>query len=175
MGIFRNDDDPSQPAGSDSQPSGTVVPLLPLRDIVVFPHMVVPLFVGRAKSIRALEDAMEADRELMLCAQREAGEDEPGPKDIYTAGTLGSIIQLLRLPDGTVKVLVEGKSRAKVARFVSDEPYFSCEVEAVDEQDTDGVEVEALVRTVHSTFESYIKLNKKVPPETLNTVLAINA
>jgi ATP-dependent Lon protease len=175
MGIFRNDDDGRRPGEGDSRPSGPVVPLLPLRDIVVFPHMVVPLFVGRAKSIRALEDAMEADRELMLCAQREASEDEPGQKDIYTAGTLGSIIQLLRLPDGTVKVLVEGKSRAKIAHFVSDEPYFSCEIEAVPEDANDGVEVEALVHTVHSTFESYVKLNKKVPPETLNTVLAISA
>ena len=178
MGIFRNDDDPE---GSDDptqiqegQAAGArVVPLLPLRDIVVFPNMVVPLFVGRAKSILALEAAMGSDRNLMLCAQREAAEDEPSQADIYEVGTLGSIIQLLRLPDGTVKVLVEGKSRSRVGRFVGSEPFFSCELESVPEGDSAGVEVEALVRTVHGTFETYVKLNKKVPPETLNTVVAI--
>ena len=177
MGIFRNDDDPERPDDPTAVPEGSeagnVIPLLPLRDIVVFPNMVVPLFVGRARSIRALEEAMGADRSLMLCAQREAAEDEPAQSDIYEVGTLGSIIQLLRLPDGTVKVLVEGKSRARVSRFAGNEPFFSCEVEVVSEGDSPGVEIEALVRTVHSTFETYVKLNKKVPPETLNTVAAI--
>ena len=111
MGIFRSDED--QPEGDSGSGDTRVVPLLPLRDIVVFPHMVVPLFVGRAKSILALEDAMEHDRELLLCAQREAGEDEPGEGDIHDVGTLGSIIQLLRLPDGTVKVLVGGRSEER--------------------------------------------------------------
>ena len=179
MGIFRNDDDdadrPDQGgAGTDPEGSDSGMPLLPLRDIVVFPGMVVPLFVGRAKSIHALEAAMENDRELMLCAQREAAEDEPSESDIYEIGTLGAIVQLLRLPDGTVKVLVEGKARARVLRFTSHEPSFAAEVEPIDDQDHAGVEVEALVRTVHSTFENYVKLNKKVPPETLNTVVAIN-
>ena len=179
MGIFRNDDDPDAPddptgAPEDQDVGGRVIPLLPLRDIVVFPSMVVPLFVGRAKSILALEDAMGGDRNLMLCAHREAAEDEPSQADIYEVGTLGSIIQLLRLPDGTVKVLVEGKSRARVQRFVGSEPYFSCELEPVPENETAGVEVEALVRTVHGTFETYVRLNKKVPPETLNTVVAID-
>jgi ATP-dependent Lon protease len=174
MGIFRSDDDSDGSEGKVEQEAATkVVPLLPLRDIVVFPYMVVPLFVGRAKSIQALEEAMGRNRELMLCAQREAAEDEPAKKDIFTTGTLGSIIQLLRLPDGTVKVLVEGKARAKVARFVSDAPHFSCEIELVEDDGSGNVETEALVRTVHSTFEAYIKLNKKVPPETLNTVSAI--
>jgi len=171
MGIFRNDDD-TGPEG-DSQGATRVVPLLPLRDIVVFPYMVVPLFVGRARSIQALEDAMGSDRELLLCAQREAGEDEPKAEDIHEVGTLGSIIQLLRLPDGTVKVLVEGKTRAKILRFVSQDLFFACEVETLTAPPDDLVESEALVRTVHSAFEKYVKLNKKVPPETLNTVNAI--
>src|SRR5262245_60102345 len=113
MGIFRNDGDDAE--GGEGR---KLLPLLPLRDIVVFPGMVVPLFVGRARSIRALDEAMAHGRELLLCAQREAGEDEPGVADIFQTGTLGSIIQLLRLPDGTVKVLVEGKARARVLRFI---------------------------------------------------------
>ena len=121
MGIFRNDDDAGRGrGGSDPSEGAKVVPLLPLRDIVVFPYMVVPLFVGRAKSIHALEEAMGRDRDLLLCAQREAAEDEPGEEDIYKIGTLGTIVQLLRLPDGTVKVLVEGKARAEITR-ISDE------------------------------------------------------
>jgi ATP-dependent Lon protease len=158
MGIFRNDEDGAESGGGDSG-SGSgegarVLPLLPLRDIVVFPYMVVPLFVGRAKSIRALEEAMGGDRELLLCAQREATEDEPGEDDIYRVGTLGSIIQLLRLPDGTVKVLVEGKSRAEVRRFVSNDPHFVCEIDVLEESGETTVEVEALVRTMHASFES---------------------
>jgi len=171
MGIFRNDD-ADRPEGP-SPGGGPSLPLLPLRDIVVFPQMVVPLFVGRQKSIQALEDAMGGDRELLLCAQREAAQDEPTERDIYEVGTLGTIIQLLRLPDGTVKVLVEGKARARVVRVLAEEPFFSAEYETLPDDDQRSVEAEALVRTVHSTFESYIKLNKKVPPETLNTVTAV--
>jgi len=171
MGIFRSDED--QPEGDSGSGDTKVVPLLPLRDIVVFPHMVVPLFVGRAKSILALEDAMEHDRELLLCAQREAGDDEPGEGDIHDVGTLGSIIQLLRLPDGTVKVLVEGKSRARIEGFETHEPFFSCTISEIADNDEASVESEALVRTIHSAFENFVKLNKKVPPETLNTVMAI--
>jgi ATP-dependent Lon protease len=137
--------------------------------------MVVPLFVGRTRSILALDDAMARERELLLCAQREAGEDEPSEDDIYSVGTLGTIIQLLRLPDGTVKVLVEGKARARIRSFVSHDPFFSCEVEEVVETEDETVEVEALLRTVHGAFEKYVKLNKKVPPETLTTVAAIRA
>jgi ATP-dependent Lon protease len=175
MGIFRSDDEAnpdSEGPGSAREPR--IVPLLPLRDIVVFPHMVVPLFVGRSRSIQALEDAMADDRDLLLCAQKEAGEDEPEQGDIHPIGTLGSIIQLLRLPDGTVKVLVEGKTRAKIVRFASLEPFFACEIEELAAPEAASVETEALVRTVHSAFEKYVKLNKKVPPETLNTVGAIN-
>ena len=172
MGIFHNDES-GGPAGA-APGGGRIVPLVPLRDIVVFPHMVVPLFVGRAKSILALEEAMASERELLLCAQREASEDEPGEGDIYPVGTLGSIIQLLRLPDGTVKVLVEGKRRARIRRFASHEPYFSCEVEALEERPTRSVETAALVRTVHSTFETYVKLNKKVAPEAASTISGID-
>src|SRR5262245_16602613 len=176
MGIFRDDDDAkrsriTQSGGPDK--TRKALPLLPLRDIVVFPHMVVPLFVGRRKSIEALEDAMNWSRELLLCAQREAAQDEPNERDIYEVGTLGTIIQLLRLPDGTVKVLVEGKARARIRGFVSDDPFFACEYEALPDDAKRTVEGQALVRTVHTTFEAYIKLNKKVPPETLNTVVAV--
>jgi len=176
--VFYRDEDEN---GSDSETvegtaaSGRSIPLLPLRDIVVFPHMVVPLFVGRAKSIQALEDAVEGGRELMLAAQRQAGEEDPTEEDIYQVGTLGKIIQLLRLPDGTVKVLVEGKSRARIDDFVSDDPYLSVAITVLEEAEGDAAESEALVRGVHSTFEDYVKLNKKVPRELLSTVAAINA
>jgi len=171
MGIFRGDDE-SENGGGDTVRS---LALLPLRDIVVFPHMVVPLFVGRARSILALEDAMAGDRDLLLCTQREAGEDEPNPQDIHSVGTLATIIQLLRLPDGTVKVLVEGKARARINRFESDDPFFSCEVEVIDDDEETSVETQALVRTVQSAFETFVKLNKKIPPETVNTFAAIES
>jgi len=174
MAFFRNDDENAE----EQEASGAgpkVVPLMPLRDIVVFPHMVVPLFVGRAKSIRALEEAVAGNRELMLSAQRRAGEDDPGPEDIYELGTLSSIIQLLRLPDGTVKVLVEGKTRARIGEYRQQDDFFSCTVEELADDDAEDVEADALVRTLHGTFEKYVKLNKKVPPELTNTVLAIQA
>ena len=173
MVFFRNDDD-SEGEEQAVPTAGRVIPLLPLRDIVVFPHMVVPLFVGRAKSIQALEDAVSGGRELVLSAQKHASQDEPGEDDIYPLGTLGSIIQLLRLPDGTVKVLVEGKTRVKITAFHGSDPYFSCEVEELPDEEIDSAESTALVRTVHSTFENYVKLNKKVPPEVLNSIAAIN-
>ncbi len=156
------------------QTSGGRIPLLPLRDIVVFPHMVVPLFVGRPKSIQALEDAMAGDRQLVVAAQRVAGEEDPTPEDIYSIGTLGTIIQLLRLPDGTVKVLVEGKTRARIRDFAAVEPYFAVEIEALDDDGADTPEAEALVRSIHTTFESYAKLNKKIAPEIVNSVAAIS-
>ena len=129
MVFFRNDEE-AEEVEKASEPGGErVVPLLPLRDIVGFPNHVVPLFVGRAKSIQALEDALAGDRELMLSAQRQAGQDEPSESDIYPLGTLGTIIQLLRLPDGTVKVLVEGKCRARIDEFLTADPYFQCSIE----------------------------------------------
>jgi Lon protease-like protein len=176
MAIFKNDgDDPEEGVEETTTASGdNVAPLLPLRDIVVFPHMVVPLFVGRARSIKALEHAVAGDRELLLSAQREAEKDEPGEEDVYRIGTLGSIIQLLRLPDGTVKILVEGKRRARIRGFTQSDPFFACEYETLDESEGSAVEVEALVRSVHAAFETYVKLNKKVPPEMLNTVAGIS-
>ncbi|HWV38648.1 MAG TPA: endopeptidase La [Vulgatibacter sp.] len=150
------------------------VPLLPLRDIIVFPHMVVPLFVGREKSIAALEEAMAHDKELLLAAQKKAKTNEPAADDIFDVGTLGTIVQLLRLPDGTVKVLVEGKRRAKILRFLPSDTFFQVEAEEIEEEFDRTVELEALVRSVHSTFESYVKLNKRIPPEMLTSVASID-
>jgi len=151
------------------------VPLLPLRDIVVFPHMVVPLFVGREKSIGALEEAMAkgGSKEIFLSAQRKAKTNEPCPEDIFTIGTLGTIIQLLRLPDGTVKVLVEGKRRAAIRRFTQTDGFFTVEVEEVPDLPERSLELDALVREVHATFETYVKLNKRIAPEILISVQTI--
>ncbi|MCA9509760.1 MAG: endopeptidase La [Myxococcota bacterium] len=158
--------------GADAGSEG--VPLLPLRDIVVFPNMVVPLFVGRPKSILAVEEAASGGRQILLAAQRQAGDDDPTEQDIYRIGTLGTIVQLLRLPDGTVKVLVEGKSRAAIVGFTGDEPYFSVAIEELVERVEGGVEVEALVRSVHAAFAAYAKLNKKLQPELVNSIEAID-
>jgi ATP-dependent Lon protease len=151
------------------------VPLLPLRDIVVFPHMVVPLFVGREKSISALEEAMGKGgyKEIFLSAQRKAKTNEPAPDDIFTIGTLGTIIQLLRLPDGTVKVLVEGKRRAAIRRFTQTDGFFTVEIEELPEVAERSVELDAMVREVHATFETYVKLNKRIAPEILISVQTI--
>jgi ATP-dependent Lon protease len=157
---------------SDSTEGGRI-PLLPLRDIVVFPHMVVPLFVGRPKSIQALEDAMAGDRRLVVAAQRVAGDEDPTEEDIFSIGTLGTIIQLLRLPDGTVKVLVEGKMRVEIRSFASVDPYFAVEINELPDQAADSPEAEALVRSIHTTFDSYAKLNKKIAPEIVNSISAI--
>src|SRR5262249_13066933 len=139
-----------------------VLPLLPLRDIVIFPHMVSQLFVGREKSINALDEAMNRGKEIFLVAQKNAKTNEPGEQDIYTSGTIGAVMQLLRLPDGTVKVLVEGKRRARIKKFVPHDACFLCEIEEVTETCDVRVEVEALMRQVQATFETYVKLNKKV-------------
>ena len=173
MASDRDKLEPRDPSEDSPATSPRVVPLLPLREVVVFPHMVVPLFVGRARSIQALEDAVSGGRTLLLSAQRRAGQDDPGQEDVYEVGTLGSIIQLLRLPDGTVKVLVEGKVRARILSFENADPYFTCQIEELPDTDLGTVEGEALVRTVHTSFETYVKLNKKVPPELLNSVSAI--
>ena len=149
------------------------VPLLPLRDIIVFPHMVVPLFVGREKSIAALEEAMAHEKDILLVAQKQAKTNDPSPEDIFNVGTLGTIVQLLKLPDGTVKVLVEGKRRARVSRYVPCDEFFHVEIEPVIEKSEITVEVEALMRSVQSTFETYIKLNKHIPPEMLMTIQGI--
>src|SRR5215475_13081341 len=149
---------------SDDGKPGTkkrAVPLLPLRDIIVFPHMVSQLFVGRERSINALDAAMARDKEIFLAAQKNAKTNEPTPDDIFQVGTLGTIMQMLRLPDGTVKVLVEGKRRAKVKRYAQTDEFFLVEVEEMQETIAKGVEVEALMRSVQAAFEMYVKLNKK--------------
>ncbi|MBK9293437.1 MAG: endopeptidase La [Oligoflexia bacterium] len=149
------------------------IPLLPLRDVIVFPHMMMPLFVGREKSINALEDAMNKKTDIVLSAQIEAKTNNPEPRDIYEIGTLGSIIQLLRLPDGTVKVLIEGKKRVKIKNFIPNENYFMVECEELPEKQESKVETEALMRSVKTTFETYVKLNKRIPPEMLMSVASI--
>ena len=145
-------------------------PLLPLRDIIVFPFQVVPLFVGRERSIAALEEAMAGTKEILLAAQKKAKTNEPNPSDIYRVGTIASIIQLLRLPDGTVKVLVEGKRRARILEYEDDERFFVVSYELFANDSESGIELQALMRSVHATFESYVKLNKRIPPETLSVV-----
>jgi ATP-dependent Lon protease len=149
---------------------GDLYPVLPLRDIVVFPHMIVPLFVGREKSVRALEDVMKDDKQIFLVAQKNAAQDNPTTDDIYTVGTVSTVLQLLKLPDGTVKVLVEGGQRASVVRYVDNMTFFEAEAQLIEEPASDQQEVEALSRTVVSQFEQYIKLNKKIPPEVLVSI-----
>src|SRR5437870_11484066 len=170
--LFRNEK--RDPRETSPQTGGLRVPLLPLRDIIVFPHMVVPLFVGRQKSIRALEEAMNKQKFILLAAQKDAKTNDPAEDDIYRVGTLGTVVQLLRLPDGTVKVLVEGKKRARVTRYLSNAEYFLVEAEALEEVCNKSTEVEALIRSVNATFETYVKLNKKVPPEMIMSVASID-
>ena len=150
----------------------SVFPVLPLRDIVVFPHMIVPLFVGREKSVRALEDVMEEDKQILLVSQKDASHDDPSTDDIYTLGTIGTILQLLKLPDGTVKVLVEGGARARITGYTAREEFFEAEAEIVVEDDSaaEAEETDAMARAAVSQFEQYIKLNKKIPPEVLVSV-----
>ena len=158
-------------------PTAIELPLLPLRDVVVFPHMVIPLFVGRPKSIKALESAMEADRKIMLVAQKAAAKDEPEVSDMFEVGCVSTILQLLKLPDGTVKVLVEGQQRAVVNRIDDGELHFTANVTPVDaltEAAGKGSEVEALRRAVMQQFDQYVKLNKKIPPEILTSISSID-
>jgi ATP-dependent Lon protease len=164
--FFKNDE--------TKKKSAITLPLLPLRDIIVFPYMVVPLFVGREKSINALDQAMAKDKEIVLSAQKKAKTNDPVPEDIFAVGTIGTIIQLLRLPDGTVKVLVEGKRRARIRQFLPREDHFLVEVDEIPEPEERSVELEALMRSVHSTFENYVKLNKRIPPEMLISVQTID-
>ena len=154
--------------------SGEVFPVLPLRDIVVFPHMIVPLFVGREKSVRALEDVMKDDKQILLVAQKNAADDDPSADEIYDVGTVSTVLQLLKLPDGTVKVLVEGGQRARITGFVENEEFFEAAAEFLPEDEGDEKELEALSRSVVSQFEQYIKLNKKIPPEALVSVNQID-
>ncbi|KPZ71762.1 MULTISPECIES: endopeptidase La [Shewanella] len=149
------------------------LPVLPLRDVVVYPHMVIPLFVGREKSIRCLESAMEQDKQILLVAQREADLDEPAKDDIFEIGTVASILQLLKLPDGTVKVLVEGGQRAKVTEYTQEDEFFVANVTMLASEELADKEEEVLVRSAISQFEGYIKLNKKIPPEVLTSLTGI--
>ena len=150
------------------------MPLLPLRDVVVFPHMVIPLFVGRPKSIKALEAAMEAGKSIMLVAQRNASKDEPVAADIYDIGCVSNILQMLKLPDGTVKVLIEGMKRARITAIEDNGVHFSCELAEIAEADQPGPEVEALRRAILAQFDAYVKLNKKIPPEILTSLNGID-
>ena len=166
----------SSPAGREppakrerkpAPPRGDLLPVLPLRDIVVFPHMIVPLFVGREKSVRALEAVMKEDKQILMVAQKNAAQDDPASDDIYRVGTVSTILQLLKLPDGTVKVLVEGSRRATITGFKETDTHFEAFVEPLPEEQGEAKEQEALGRTVISQFEQYIKLNKKIAPEVL--------
>ena len=153
-----------------SRAAGEVYPVLPLRDIVVFPHMIVPLFVGRERSVKALEDVMKEDKQILLIAQKNAADDDPVREDIYRVGTIATVLQLLKLPDGTVKVLVEGEARARVIRFTENDNYYEVYADIVPEQLGPDEELEALSRSVIAQFEKYIKLNKKVPTEALASI-----
>jgi len=152
-----------------------VMPVLPLRDVVVYPYMVIPLFVGRDKSIRALEAAMEDDKQILLAAQKSASQDEPEPDDLYRTGTVANILQLLKLPDGTIKVLVEGSERAKVLNYLGTEDYFQAQVNLLgnESEGLDDREGEVLMRSVLAQFDQYVKLSKKVPPEILSSLAGI--
>ncbi|GBG15940.1 ATP-dependent Lon protease [Novimethylophilus kurashikiensis] len=150
------------------------LPLLPLRDVVVYPHLVIPLFVGRAKSVRALELAVENGKQILLVAQKSANQEDPGPADLYEIGTLATILQMLKLPDGTVKVLVEGVSRARVLEFVEREDSFAARISPVETASEADSEVQALMRAVFAQFDQFVKINKKIPPEILTSLSSID-
>jgi ATP-dependent Lon protease len=152
----------------------TLLPLLPLRDVVVFPHMVIPLFVGRTKSIKALESAMEAGKSIILVAQKSAAKDEPATEDMYRIGSIANILQMLKLPDGTVKVLVEGTQRAKVLHVIDEKSHFDAEIQPVPMDEELGHEAEAMRRALINQFDQYVKLNKKIPPEILTSLAGID-
>src|SRR3712207_1835178 len=149
---------------------GELLPVLPLRDIVVFPHMIVPLFVGREKSVRALEAVMRDDKQILLVAQKNAALDDPAPDDLFQVGTVSTVLQLLKLPDGTVKVLVEGGRRARILGYKETRSHFEAYATGIEEEGGEAREVDALARTVVGQFEQYIKLNKKIAPEVLVSI-----
>ncbi len=154
-------------------PDNGLLPLLPLRDVVVYPHLVIPLFVGRSKSVKALELASEGNKQILLVAQKSANKDDPEADDIYEVGTVATVLQMLKLPDGTVKVLVEGVQRAKVSEFTETEECFAAKADLIADSVTD-VEIQALMRTVFAQFDQYVKLNKKIPPEILTSLASID-
>ena len=151
----------------------SAIPILPLRDVVVYPHMVIPLFVGREKSIQALEAAMDNGKQILLVAQKSAAKDEPAQEDLYEIGTVSSILQLLKLPDGTVKVLVEGNKRARIVSYLGEEEYFTAQIKELDDEVVDDRESEVLIRSLTTQFDQYVKLNKKIPPEILTSLSSI--
>lgn len=155
-------------------PESGLLPLLPLRDVVVYPHLVIPLFVGRAKSVKALELASEEGKQILLVAQKSPNKDEPDASDLYEVGTIATVLQMLKLPDGTVKVLVEGVHRARVIEFVETEACFAAKAEKIDPAPDDANETQALMRTVFTQFDQYVKLNKKIPPEILTSLATID-
>ncbi len=160
----------SDPVKSDN----VIYPVLPLRDIVVFPGMIVPLFVGREKSVNALENVMQNDKKILLAAQKDAGDDDPKIDEIYDVGVIASVLQLLKLPDGTVKVLVEGEARARVEDYARTDDYFEAEASFIEEEAAEDTEIEALSRSVIGQFEAYVKLNKRVPPEVIVSINQID-
>src|SRR5438270_6067317 len=162
---------------SEQSPSTAEIvqyPLLPLRDVVVFPHMVIPLFVGRPKSIKAMETAMEAGKSILLVAQKSAAKDDPSPQDMYAIGCVSNILQMLKLPDGTVKVLVEGGTRAQIREVLDVRTHWVAEASSVPLDGTPAPEVEAMRRALLSAFDQYVKLNKKIPPEILASLAGID-
>ena len=166
--LQEDSNDPNHPAQHG------MMPLLPLRDVVVYPHLVIPLFVGRAKSVKALEIASEGNKRILLVAQKSANKDEPDAEDLYSIGTMATVLQMLKLPDGTVKVLVEGLYRVRVSEFVETEECFLAKAEKINDPKEDDSETEALMRTVFTQFDQYVKLNKKIPPEILTSLATIN-
>ncbi|MCU7799849.1 MAG: endopeptidase La [gamma proteobacterium symbiont of Lucinoma myriamae] len=158
---------------SDIADTTSIYPVLPLRDVVVYPHMVIPLYVGREKSINALEAAMEEDKKILLIAQKNASEDDPKPEDINSVGTIASILRLLKLPDGTVKVLVEGEERAEVKNLFSSEEYYTAQISLFENKKIEDREADVLTRTVMNQFDQYVKMNDKVPPEILSSLSSI--
>ena len=169
-----NQDDVTTSNAPKGDNSGHLAPVLPLRDIVVFPHMIVPLFVGREKSVRALEEVMSDEKQILLLTQKNKDDDDPNAEGLHRIGTLATVLQLLKLPDQTVRVLVEGKGRARVTGFVPRSDFFQATIEKIPDGPSDAKESEALIRTVKTNFEQYIKLNKKVPAETLASVAQID-
>ncbi|HVB48063.1 MAG TPA: LON peptidase substrate-binding domain-containing protein, partial [Burkholderiales bacterium] len=158
----------------ENVPATVQYPLLPLRDVVVFPHMVIPLFVGRPKSIKAMETAMEAGKSILLVAQKSASKDDPGSEDMYEIGCVSNILQMLKLPDGTVKVLVEGGSRARVTQVTDLRTHWVADAAAIAAEPVQPPEIEAMRRALLSAFDQYVKLNKKIPPEILTSLQGID-
>jgi len=156
-----------------SKKGNIVLPLLPLRELLVFPHTVVPLFVGREKSIKALDEAMSKNREIFLAAQKQPKSNDPRSDEIFDFGTVAHILQLLRLPDGTVKILVEGKNRARISKHLESQDMMRVEISQVEEEKSEQIEVEALIRSVKQAFDTYVKLNKKIPPEMVFSIARI--